>query len=288
MTGATRPSGTTSRAAGRALGRPYPAAYSWFRYAECVLGSRGPRGDAERALAAAAATCRRLGAVPLGVEIGRLARLARIDVETESEDGGGARMRLASSGPRRDLARRAATAGAEAGDGDDDAAARLGLTDREVEVLRLVGAGRSNQQIGDALFITRKTASVHVSNILGKLGVDNRIEAAVVAHRLGLTDEASESEATDAAVAGRAPGGRSGSEAGRVAASGAVSRERHPASRAARPRPCGTRRSYARGPRPPRASAANAEPSCRWRRGRDANLSASFHGRSCEAGVPVP
>ena len=62
----------------------------------------------------------------------------------------------------------------------------LGLTDREAEVIRLVAAGRSNQQIADELFITRKTASVHVSNILGKLGVTNRVEAAAVAQRLGL------------------------------------------------------------------------------------------------------
>ena len=55
-----------------------------------------------------------------------------------------------------------------------------------------MAAGRSNQQIADALFITRKTASVHVSNILGKLGVANRVEAAAVAHRLGLAGEPDE------------------------------------------------------------------------------------------------
>jgi len=58
--------------------------------------------------------------------------------------------------------------------GDD----QLGLTDREREVLRLVAAGYSNGQIGQALFISRKTASVHVSNILRKLGVSSRVEAA--------------------------------------------------------------------------------------------------------------
>jgi DNA-binding NarL/FixJ family response regulator len=65
----------------------------------------------------------------------------------------------------------------------------LGLTEREAEVIRHVAAGRSNQQIADALFITRKTASVHVSNILGKLGVANRVEAAAIAQRLGLRDD---------------------------------------------------------------------------------------------------
>ncbi len=61
-----------------------------------------------------------------------------------------------------------------------------GLTPRELEVLRLVAAGRSNGQIAEALFISRKTASVHVSNILAKLGVHTSTEAAAEAHRLGL------------------------------------------------------------------------------------------------------
>ena len=64
--------------------------------------------------------------------------------------------------------------------------AALGLTDRELEVLRLLGDGRTNRQIGDELFITLKTASVHVSRILLKLGVTNRAEAAAAAHRMGL------------------------------------------------------------------------------------------------------
>ena len=61
-----------------------------------------------------------------------------------------------------------------------------GLTPREIEVLQLVAAGRSNGEIGSALFISTKTASVHVSNILAKLGVSGRGEAAALAHRLGL------------------------------------------------------------------------------------------------------
>jgi DNA-binding NarL/FixJ family response regulator len=63
----------------------------------------------------------------------------------------------------------------------------LGLTARECEVLRLVAEGHSNRQIADELFISRKTASVHVSNILAKLGVASRVQAAAVAHRRGLT-----------------------------------------------------------------------------------------------------
>jgi DNA-binding NarL/FixJ family response regulator len=53
-------------------------------------------------------------------------------------------------------------------------------------VLRLVAEGRSNGEIADALFISRKTASVHVSNILAKLGVARRTDAAAIAHRLRL------------------------------------------------------------------------------------------------------
>ena len=64
------------------------------------------------------------------------------------------------------------------------------LTPRELEVLGLVALGRSNREIAAALFITAKTASIHVSNILGKLGVSGRGEAAAIAHRLGLIEPA--------------------------------------------------------------------------------------------------
>ncbi|WP_143712860.1 helix-turn-helix domain-containing protein, partial [Streptomyces hygroscopicus] len=72
--------------------------------------------------------------------------------------------------------------------GPADPAEELGLTPRERDVLRLVAAGRSNRQIAEQLFISPKTASVHVSNILAKLGVSGRGEAAAVAHRLRLVD----------------------------------------------------------------------------------------------------
>lgn len=64
----------------------------------------------------------------------------------------------------------------------------VGLTAREAQVLGLVAAGRSNGQIAEELYISRKTASVHVSNILRKLQVATRGEAAAAAHRLGLLE----------------------------------------------------------------------------------------------------
>ncbi|MFL1446211.1 helix-turn-helix transcriptional regulator, partial [Nocardiopsis protaetiae] len=64
--------------------------------------------------------------------------------------------------------------------------APAGLTQREVEVLRLVARGMTNREIGEKLFISAKTVSVHMSNLMGKLGVTNRNAAAVRARELGL------------------------------------------------------------------------------------------------------
>ena len=69
---------------------------------------------------------------------------------------------------------------------DDNSIERLGLTSREAEVLALVATGQTNRQIGEQLFVSEKTASVHVSNILRKLGVTSRVDAAAVAQRLGV------------------------------------------------------------------------------------------------------
>lgn len=68
----------------------------------------------------------------------------------------------------------------------------LGLTPRELQVLRLVARGLTNKQIAAALFISAKTAGAHVSNILTKLGVERRAEAAAVAERLHLLSGAPE------------------------------------------------------------------------------------------------
>jgi len=110
-----------------------------------------------------------LGARPLSDEITLLARRARIRLGADGS---------ASVG----------TDGSGSGSGSGEFGLGLGLTERELEVLRLVAAGRSNREIAGELFISPKTASVHVSNILGKLSVASRGEAAAKAHSLRLFD----------------------------------------------------------------------------------------------------
>jgi DNA-binding NarL/FixJ family response regulator len=70
-----------------------------------------------------------------------------------------------------------------------DASRPYGLTNRELAVLRLLAAGRTNAQIGAQLYMSHKTASVHVTSILRKLGVTSRVQAAAVAERAGLLHE---------------------------------------------------------------------------------------------------
>jgi DNA-binding CsgD family transcriptional regulator/tetratricopeptide (TPR) repeat protein len=142
------------------LGQPYRIAYAGFRQAEALLAAGGDRDSATEVLGRAAAITGRLGARPLEGEIQALGRRARLDL--------------------------APPAAAVPAAGAPTPAAQLGLTPREAEVLALLAAGRSNRQIAQALFISPKTVSVHVSNILAKLGVAGRVEAAAIAHRLGL------------------------------------------------------------------------------------------------------
>jgi len=144
------------------LGCPWPAAYARWRLAEALLEAGAPHQQAAAPLQQAQAAARGLGAAPLQAEVELLARRARIALAPEP------------------VARRGRNEAAAPGD-------ELGLTPREKEVLALVAEGRTNRQIADALFISEKTASVHVSNILAKLGVANRAEAAATVHRLGLT-----------------------------------------------------------------------------------------------------
>jgi DNA-binding CsgD family transcriptional regulator len=159
-------------AAWELISQPHPRALSLLRAGESAIADGDREGGGARLLEAAR-LADGLGARPLSEEIRVLARRARIDLTP-------------------DRARRGTTG---AGDATVDAAGaagppgdRLGLTDREFEVLRLVAAGKSNREIAAELFISAKTASVHVSNILAKLGVPSRGEAAAAAHRLHLFD----------------------------------------------------------------------------------------------------
>ncbi len=144
-------------AAWERLGQPYPRAVALLRAAEAALAAADRDSAAER-LRQAAELADGLGARALADEIGALARNARIRP------------------PGAPAAR------------NPDAATPLGLTAREFEVLRLVADGQSNPEIAARLFISAKTASVHVSNILAKVGVSSRGEAAAAAHRLRLFD----------------------------------------------------------------------------------------------------
>ncbi|HEY6525463.1 MAG TPA: AAA family ATPase [Solirubrobacteraceae bacterium] len=146
--------------AARAMNEPLPLAYALFRHAQ-ALAAAGDRDAAAARAQEAASLARRLGAQPLQGEIDALVRRARLRIHDDQGSGAPAKAQT------------------EAG--------RLGLTAREAEVLTLVAAGRSNGEIAQELFISRKTASVHVSNILGKLGVSTRVKAAAFAHEHGLT-----------------------------------------------------------------------------------------------------
>jgi DNA-binding CsgD family transcriptional regulator/tetratricopeptide (TPR) repeat protein len=165
-------------AAWQRAAEPYPLCYALLRLAEAHTAS----GDLEAAtdtVRQSHALARRLGAAPVAAEAEALARRARLSLPREQADPtAGAR---GGHGP---AAGHAGTARPSVA----DELARFGLTEREREVLILVAAGRSNPEIARELFISAKTASVHVSNILAKLGVSGRVEAAAVAHRLGICD----------------------------------------------------------------------------------------------------
>jgi DNA-binding CsgD family transcriptional regulator len=157
---------TEAAAAWEALGCPWPAAYAHWREAEALLVAGVSREKAAAPLRQAWTTARALGARPLVAEVESLGRRSRIE--------------LAPNPSPSDC-----TDGTAPEDAPDAGLRRLGLTRRETEVLGLVAEGRTNRQIAERLFISDKTASVHVSNILGKLGVANRAAAAAAAHRLG-------------------------------------------------------------------------------------------------------
>jgi DNA-binding CsgD family transcriptional regulator len=140
----------------RELGDLFLLAHALLQLGE-VLVEEKARDAATDALGEAAALARQLGAMPLVERIESLVRRARLPHQ-----------------------RTGATT---------QAGAQLpGLTSREVDVLRLIAEGHSNSQIATSLFISPKTVSVHVTNLLAKLGVANRREAAALAYRSGLLE----------------------------------------------------------------------------------------------------
>jgi DNA-binding CsgD family transcriptional regulator len=139
-------------------GYVYETARTQWRIAEALVEA-GRRDEAAAVWRAARDTASRLRAAPLGAALDDLARRARLDPGNANRGGHG--------------------------DGPGGASPLAALTDREREVLRLLARGMSNRDIGTELFITPKTASVHVSNILGKLGAASRTEAAAIAYREG-------------------------------------------------------------------------------------------------------
>jgi DNA-binding CsgD family transcriptional regulator len=150
-----------------AIDRPYGAAVSRWHAAEAQVEA-GDRTAAAAAAGPALETARRLGSKWLAEEIVALAHRARLELsEGASADGD-------ASGE---------TAQAAVAEAEDP----FGLTPRERQVLALIAEGATNRQIGAALFMAEKTASVHVSRILGKMGVRSRTQAAAVAHRRHLT-----------------------------------------------------------------------------------------------------
>jgi DNA-binding CsgD family transcriptional regulator len=133
-------------------GHVYEQARSRFRLAEALLAA-DDRSGAAAELSAAREVAVRLGAEPLRTAVEALARRARLTTEV--------------------------TGARQAGASDV-------LTPREAEVLALVAQGLTNRQVGARLFISEKTASVHVSNILAKLSANGRTEAVAIAAERGL------------------------------------------------------------------------------------------------------
>jgi DNA-binding CsgD family transcriptional regulator len=145
----------------RELEQPWELAYARYRHAEAILASGAPAVDAAIPLREAHAAATGLGAAPLRIALEALASRARIQLESQSGTAGPAVTRPATT-----------------------------LTARELEVLALVAAGHTNREIGDRLFISAKTASVHVTHAMDKLGALSRYEAAATATRLGLLETA--------------------------------------------------------------------------------------------------
>jgi DNA-binding CsgD family transcriptional regulator len=185
-----------------ALDAPYDVALARWRQAEAMLAAgvgRSGRIHAQTPLLEAVQLGIRLGAKPLLRELRELAGRARIilppEVDALLDAGNGhapvdplaGAVAAGTAGPtngRSDLVKAIAGEAPNPGRRPDT----FGLSGREREVLLLVAQGRTNREIGERLFISQKTVGVHVGNILTKLEVSGRVEAAAVAIRLGLTE----------------------------------------------------------------------------------------------------
>jgi DNA-binding CsgD family transcriptional regulator len=152
---------------------PHDAAYARFRQAEALLLSRGSRAAARGAALEALELARGLGATPLEREIEGLAVRSRLDLAPRPADAAPAASTAPTTRP-----------------------SPFRLTSREHDVLERLTAGRSNREIAAELFISEKTASVHVSNIKSKLGASGRAEIAAIAVRLGLVSGPADGPAT--------------------------------------------------------------------------------------------
>ena len=162
--------GKTAAAGWDALKMPYPRAYSLMREGQAALAGSGDRARAAAAVRAASVLAEPLGARPL---IGKLEELAdragvRLGPEPAESDRAASRPtgRVGQRGDRRQYV----------------------LTRRELEVLDLLAIGRSDGDIASQLFISKKTVSVHVANIKGKLGAESRVEIITRAIGLGLLE----------------------------------------------------------------------------------------------------
>jgi DNA-binding NarL/FixJ family response regulator len=138
-----------------------------WRQAECLIAA-GDRAGAAAVAEAALVAAGELGSRWLAEELRALGVRARLGLSVDVGETG--------PGP-----------GADAVEGTGAPEDPFGLTPRERQVLALLAEGATNRQIGTALYMAEKTASVHVSRILAKLGVQGRTQAAAVAHRLHLS-----------------------------------------------------------------------------------------------------
>ncbi|GAA4802557.1 LuxR family transcriptional regulator [Actinomycetospora chlora] len=149
-----------------ALLNPYPAAYALLRRAEALLATGTRRGEAARALRAAAETATEMGAGPFLAEIAALAHRARLDVA----HAGDAVVVAAPATPAAAAATRAPELSS--------------LTSREHEVLAVLADGLSNREIAHRLYISERTVAVHVSRVLAKTGTRSRTQAAALLQRV--------------------------------------------------------------------------------------------------------